>query len=71
MGVLKDPGLVCNMKLGAAQVTQFKTYIKNNFKYRLYLDELPNAVMVWDDDAGELVDDYNQGVPIGKWDEET
>ena len=54
----------------SSQVNQFKTFIKNKFRYKLYLDGVPSAVLVRDEDTGELVPDYKHGIPVGYWDKE-
>jgi len=71
LGTLKDPGIVCTRRLSMPQLTQFNTFIMSGFRYKLYLDGLPSAVKVRNDDTGEWMTDYDHGIPIGRFDKET
>ena len=45
--------------------------IQNDYRYRLYLDDLPSATMERNDETGEFEPDYDDGVPIGIFDEDS
>ena len=56
--------------MSVGQIYQFINFIKNDFKYKLYLDGMPSAVLVRNEETGELEPDYEHGIPVGRWDEE-
>ena len=43
--------------------------IENDYRYRLYIDDLPSSTMERDDE-GEFITDYDDGIPVGEYDEE-
>ena len=63
----EDLKVVCNQKMNPTQISQFSTMIQHGFRYKLYLDDLPSATMLRTPD-GELVPDYQDGIPIGIYD---
>jgi Endomembrane protein 70 len=46
-------------------VNQFKFYIDHDYKYTLYLDDLPSAVGLRDKHNEELPVNYFDGIPVG------
>ena len=44
----------------------FEEAINSNMRYKLYLDELPAAVIVRDPITGHVKKDYSEGIPVGK-----
>jgi hypothetical protein len=57
--------------LSTAQITQFRTYIKNGYRYKFYADDLPSSVIIRDPETGKFITDYDKGIPIGRYDKET
>ena len=68
MGVLKDPEISCRKKITFEQVSQFRTYIEYKYRYKLYLDGIPSAVIVRNEETGIMEPDYKQGIPVGYYD---
>ena len=58
MGLLKDPEISCRKKITFEQVSQFRTYIKYKYRYKLYLDGIPSAVIVRNEETGIMEPDY-------------
>ena len=40
--------------------------IENDYHFKLYVDGLPSAVVVRDPETGEVHNEYQDGIPIGK-----
>ena len=66
----KDYWLTCIKKLSAMDVNQFKFFIDHDYKYTLYLDDLPSAVGLRDKYNMELPVNYFEGIPVGFYQED-
>jgi hypothetical protein len=51
-------------------VNQFKFFIEHDYKYTLYLDDLPSAVGLRDKYNMELPVNYFDGIPVGFYTED-
>jgi hypothetical protein len=71
LGYNKDPGVVCEKHVSTREINQFVQFIKKGYRYKLYADDLPCAVYLRHPDTGELVADYDKGIPVGYWDKDT
>lgn len=56
---------VCYKDLTASHVNQFKFFIDHDYRYTLYLDDLPSAVGLRDKYNAELPLNYLDGIPVG------
>jgi hypothetical protein len=56
---------LCHKELTATDVNTFKFYIDHDYKYTLYLDDLPSAVIVRDKNNRELAPNFFDGIPVG------
>ena len=55
----------CHKELTAIDVNQFKFFIDYDYKYTLYLDDLPSAVIMRDKSNRDLPPNYFDGIPVG------
>lgn len=69
MGTDKHPAIPCEKNYKTEEAAQFKNFIHEDYRYNLYLDGLPAAVRVRDPQTGELETHYQDGIPIGYFDE--
>lgn len=60
----------CVKELSAMDVNQFKFFIDHDYKYTLYLDDLPSAVGLRDKYNMELPVNYFEGIPVGFYQED-
>ena len=60
----------CVKELSAIDVKQFKFFIDHDYKYTLYLDDLPSAVGLRDKYNMELPVNYFEGIPVGFYQED-
>ena len=56
----------CYRNLSEFQMENFKDSILKNYKYRLFIDNLPSATIVRHPETGEVHTDYFSGIPVGK-----
>lgn len=56
----------CTKSLSTYQGENFMDAIDNQFGFKLYLDGLPSAVVVRDPVTGEVHNEYDDGIPVGK-----
>ena len=56
----------CSRTLQTDDIEKFKALISQGYKYRLYIDGLPNAVLKRDPITGSIHPKYDEGVPVGK-----
>ena len=42
---------------------------KHGYRYRLYLDNLPSATMVREEETGKIIPNYDDGIPVGVYNE--
>lgn len=59
--------MVCKKTFTRAQMEQFSFMIQHDYRYELYLDSLPSAVILRDSNNQELQPDYSKGIPIGQF----
>ena len=55
----------CVKDLSSYDINQFKFFIDHDYRYTLYLDDLPSAVGLRDKFNEELPVNYFDGIPIG------
>lgn len=55
----------CHKEYTATDVDKFKFYIDYDYKYTLYLDDLPSAVILRDNKDREIPPNYFDGIPVG------
>ena len=55
----------CHKEFTATDVNTFKFYIDYDYKYTLYLDDLPSAVILRDKNNRELAPNFFDGIPVG------
>lgn len=53
-------------QLNEFQYEKFKQAIFDDYRYHLYIDGLPAAVIIRDPVSGKLHPDYDDGIPVGK-----
>ena len=71
-GEEKQFNTTCGLQiLENTQVQQFSFFTQHGYRYKLYLDDLPSATMVKDEQSGELVPDFLDGIPVGEYDKQT
>lgn len=58
--------LSCQRQLFTYEYDAFQEAIEQDMHYKLYLDELPAAVVIRDPVNGDVHKDYNEGIPVGK-----
>ena len=51
--------------MNQTQIEEFKYMIENEYRYRLYIDDLPSATMEREEETGEFYPDYDDGIPVG------
>ncbi len=56
----------CSRNLTDQQISDFKEAILYRYKFRLYVDGLPSAVLIRDPETGAVHKDFDSGVPVGK-----
>ena len=56
----------CTRSLNEFQYDNFKYAITNEYRFKLYVDGLPSAVVVRDPETGEVHNEYDDGIPVGK-----
>ena len=56
----------CDRNLSEFQMENFKDSILKNYKYRLFIDNLPSATIVRNPETGAVHTDYFSGIPVGK-----
>ncbi len=59
--------LVCKKTFTHSQVEQFSFMMQHDYRYELYLDSLPSAVILRDANNKELQPDYSKGIPVGQF----
>ena len=69
MGVDMNPSILCTKNYKQNEADQFIDFIKEGYRYNLYLDGLPAAVYERNQSTGELKIHYSEGIPIGYFDE--
>ena len=57
----------CQRKLNDFQYTNFEAAIRDGYRYKLYVDGLPSAVVVRDPVTGDVSNNYDDGIPVGKY----
>ena len=57
--------------MNQTQIEEFKYMIENEYRYRLYIDDLPSATMEREEETGEFYPDYDDGIPVGVYIEES
>ena len=57
----------CTRKLSDFQYEGFESAIRNSYRYKLYVDGLPSAVVVRDPETGDVYNKYDDGIPVGKY----
>ena len=66
MGLNKSNTVPCTRSLTDSQFGEFKTAIDQGYTYRLYVDDLPSAVIRKDLLAGSSEMKYDVGIPVGR-----
>lgn len=62
-----DKKLACERTLSQFQYENFEDAIRNGYRFKLYVDGLPSAVVVRDPVTGEVHNEYDDGIPVGKY----
>ena len=63
----KENVYACSRTLNDFQYEGFEYAIRNNYRFKLYVDGLPSAVVVRDPETGEVHNEYDDGIPVGKY----
>ena len=63
----KTNAVPCQRKLNDFQYTNFEEAIRDGYRFKLYVDGLPSAVVVRDPVTGEVYNEYDDGIPVGKY----
>ena len=66
MGQNKFNAIPCNRTLTDYQYSTFEQAIIMDYRFRLYIDGLPSAVIIRDPETGKVHKDYYDGIPVGK-----
>ena len=59
--------VVCNKILSLEEQQQFIFMIQNWYRYQLHIDDLPNSLINKDEQTGERVVDFRDGIPVGEF----
>ena len=62
----KEHEIACKKRFNDFQYENFKYAINNDYRFKLYVDGLPSAVVVRDPETGEVHNEYDDGIPVGK-----
>lgn len=62
--------IACMKSLSHGEREQFSFFIQHDYRYTLYLDDLPSATILRDNNNKELPVDYLEGIPIGRYEQE-
>ena len=65
MGLNKSNTVPCTRSLTDSQFEEFKNAINQGYTYRLYVDDLPSAVIRKDLLTGSQDTKYDVGIPVG------
>ena len=69
-GIDKHPSIPCTKKYDFSETLKFQNFISKDFRYNLYLDGLPAAVLLRNPQTGELETSYEDGIPVGYYNED-
>ena len=61
--------IACMKSLSHGEREQFSFFIQHDYRYTLYLDDLPSATILRDKNNKELPVDYLDGIPIGRYEQ--
>ena len=61
--------ILCKKTLTEEDVDHLKSFIRYEYRYSLYLDDLPSATVTWDfiGDTKEKLYDYFDGIKVGEY----